>query len=292
MPTSGSQFSQLVLTKIDKAYSDYWNNTKQNNIIQEAFIKAIEIKYRSIVTQENTDEMYNLIRTNVVYIPVNNTVNLLTGITDYMHLLALKVKNTKFNTVSITAATNTAPIVITTNGQLDLRTGDLATITGVNGNLAANGDRYVKTGYEDFEYNKFTYRLYQNAKLSVPIAGTGVYTTGGTIVRVVYTEAKKKDSYRKYSTLGEPTIHDPYYEEADGLLKLLPLTEPCTEITIDYIKKITVPIDVTDAATDLELTYPLRFLYFLADETAKLLGIYARDWEISSAEQNEVIQAP
>lgn len=289
---NGTEFSRLVSTKIDKAYSDYWNTTKRNDIIQEAFIKAIEIKYKGLTSQENTDEMYNLIRTSVPYTPVANQINLLTGITDYLHLLALKVKNTKFNAVNVTGATNTSPIVLTVNGQLDLRSGDLATIVGVGGNSAANGDRYVKRGYEDFEYNKFTYTLYQNEKLTIPITGNGVFTNGGTIQRVIYTWAKKKDSFRKYAKLGEPTVHDPYYEEADGFLKLLPINEPATEVLIDYIKKITVPIDVTDAVVDLENTYPLRFLYFLADETAKLLTAYARDFQATEFEQNEIITQP
>lgn len=236
--------------------------------------------------------MYNLIRTNVTYTPTSNTVDLLATITDYMHLLRLKVKNTKFNSASITAATNASPIVITVNQQLDLRKGDLATIAGVGGNTAANGDRYIKVGYEDFEYTQFTYSLFQNEKLTVPISGNGIYTSGGTIQRVVYVEAKKKESYRKYSTLGNPTIHDPYYEIADGVLKLLPLTEPVTEITIDYIKKITVPIDVTNTVTDLEDTYPLRFLYFIADETAKLLTGYARDYAATQFEDNQVVAQP
>lgn len=287
---TGVEFSAHVSTVIDKAYSDYWVNSKRNDIIQEAFIKAIEIKYRSIVTQENTDEMYNLIRTNVVYTPTSNQVDLYTTITDYMHLLSLKVKNTKFNSASITAATNTSPIVITTNAQLDLRNGDLATISGVTGNTAANGDRYIKVGYENFEYDRFTYSLYQDLRLSIPISGNAAYISGGTIQRVIYTEAKKKESYRKYSTFGEPTIHDPYYEIADGFLKLLPLNSPCTEITIDYIKTITVPIDVTDNVVDLEVTYPLRFLYFIADETAKLLLAYARDFEGEQFEQTEIVQ--
>jgi autotransporter-associated beta strand protein len=74
---------------------------------------------------------------------------------------------------SISGASNTSPLTITTpidatNGLFD---GDQVTISGVGGNTAANGVFYV--GNVTFD----SFQLYQDAGLTIPVVGNGVYTS-------------------------------------------------------------------------------------------------------------------
>lgn len=276
---TGVEFFQNIENIRDGQYSRYYDPASYNDFIKLAFIKAVEIKYADLTKQENTDQLFTLIKTNVTVTPVNNTVDLLTAPPQYLHTLAIKTKFQFPYNCQITAATNATPIVITVNKLLNLRNGDLALISGVGGNTAANGERYVKLVYSNFDTHQFTYKLFQDEDLLIPISGNGVYTTGGTIARLVVTWVKKKESYRKYSTFGKETVNDPYYEIGNGLLKLLPLNKVCQTIYIDYISVPTAYPDVEDNVIDLELTYPLRFLFFWADQVNLLMGQASRDQE-------------
>lgn len=75
-------------------------------------------------------------------------------------------RNTFGKSGSITGATNANPIVITTSVAHTLNTGDRVTIAGVDGNTAAN---------ETWSVTSLTATTF-----SVPIAGNGTYTGGGT----------------------------------------------------------------------------------------------------------------
>lgn len=289
---TGTELNAYLDTVIDKAYSDYWPVAKRNSIILEAMVKSEEVKYLNATAQKETDELFSLLRTNVPYTPVNNLLSLVTDVDDYLHLMAMQVIFSHPFNVLITSATNATPVVITLNGLTNLRDGDQVAIAGVGGNTVVNGTRYVKELYKDFYNRKFVYQLYTDAKLTVPLSGSGAYTSGGTISRFIYNWVKKKNAYRKYSTFGIPDESDPYYEIADGNLKILPLTETCTGVFMDYISKPAVLIDVTDNSVDLEITYPLRYLYFIMDETAKLMAMYSRDTEMYQTETIEVQQQP
>lgn len=81
--------------------------------------------------------------------------------------------------LSVTAAANTAPIVITASGPASagLANGQRVTISGVLGNTAANGFYFVKTsGYATGQFG-----LYSDAALTHPVAGNGTWTGGGTM---------------------------------------------------------------------------------------------------------------
>ena len=68
---------------------------------------------------------------------------------------------------SITGATNATPIVITVTDTSTLTTGSVVTISGVGGNTAANGT--------------FPIIVLSATTFSIPVAGSGVYTSGGTV---------------------------------------------------------------------------------------------------------------
>lgn len=67
---------------------------------------------------------------------------------------------------TITNATNANPIVITTSAAHNLVTGDSVTISGVLGNTAANGTNVAT--------------VLTATTFSIPVAGNGAYTSGGT----------------------------------------------------------------------------------------------------------------
>lgn len=81
--------------------------------------------------------------------------------------------------LAVSDATNASPIVMTTPTH-GLADGDYVTQASVGGNTAANGSFYVKvTGY-----STTTYALYSDKALTVPVAGNGAYTSGGTVARL------------------------------------------------------------------------------------------------------------
>jgi hypothetical protein len=77
--------------------------------------------------------------------------------------------------LTVTAATNAAPIVITTSVAHGLQNGQLVTITGVGGNTNANGTFSVAV------LSPTTVALYSASIPNVQIAGNGAYTSGGVV---------------------------------------------------------------------------------------------------------------
>lgn len=272
MPFTGADFKNLLDIKTDMAYTGYFSNPQVNTIVREATTKAVEVKVATNDRIQVQDDLFGIFKTNATYTPSSNTVSLIiggSGISDYHHTMNVKAKfidPLRNNYVAV--ATNTSPIRITTNRHCNLRTGEQVLIAGVTGNTNANGTRYVKRLKNDL------FELYQDINLLVPITGNGSYTGSvGQISRVVYNTAYDMKSNRKFSTLDEPTIYNPYYEIADTVLKVYPLTNPCSEVTIDYVSTPAY-IDVTDNVDDLLEVYSQRFIDFICDETARLMFMY------------------
>jgi hypothetical protein len=287
----GTDFSNDINLAIGHDYSAYFDPARANEIIKEAFIKAIEIKYADITSQKNTDELFTLIKTGAAFSLTSNQIDLL-SIPQYLHVLALQAKYSLLLYAKVTGATNAKPIVLTLDKLTNLRDGDRVVISGVQGNTAANGELYVKKLYDDFATGSFTFQLYSDEKLTSPVKGNGAYIKGGAIGGVILEWAKKKQSYRKYSDFNKSTVYDPYYEIGDGKLKMLPSDEVCTDILLDYVTVPSVYPDVEDSTTDLELSFPLRFIYFWKDEVAKLMLMYSRDTEGMNNENQTLISQP
>lgn len=77
----------------------------------------------------------------------------------------------------VTAATNATPIVITTSVAHGLADGNPVLIDGAVGNTAANGAFYaLVTGY-----SPTTFALYSDSALTLPVAGNGVWSSGGVV---------------------------------------------------------------------------------------------------------------
>lgn len=273
---TGSEFSSIFDLKIDKAYSGFLNSTKKNRLFKEALILAIETKYKNLSGQKQFDEIINLIKTEQSFVPVSNVLSLISaGVTDYQHLLSIKAKFTEpIPGITIKSINGTSPATITISGTNNIRTGESYVISGVLGMLNINGTVYLK------RLNSTTFSLYSNSGLTVPVIGTGTYSSGGTFNKVYYNYCKPSFSDRKISTLGEPTINYPKFEMTQNSVKIYPLDKTCTEVKIDYIIKPTVFIDSANSLVDLELTYPIKFLYYVADVSAQLFSESVKDQEL------------
>lgn len=259
--------------KVGQNYTAYLSTLEANRLFKQALYQAIESKYRVLAEQREFDNLTGLIKTEQTFTPVNSQLTLTsTGlIPDYLHLLAIKSKYTFNLFISLSAATNATPIVITVNERSNLRTGDNIEISGVIGNTNANGVFYLK------KLSDFKFSLYSDIDLQVPVAGNAAYISGGTISRIYYKYAKLYRSDTKIGVLAQPTVDYPKYETVSNLIKLYPTG--CQQVTIDYITTATVLIDVSNNVIDLELTYPYQFLQYVSTTAASIFSGEVKDNE-------------
>ncbi|HWE49585.1 MAG TPA: hypothetical protein VG273_07350, partial [Bryobacteraceae bacterium] len=79
--------------------------------------------------------------------------------------------------LTVTAASATSPIVITTSASGGLTNGQAVQVAGVGGIAAANGTYYAKT--TGFSGTQFA--LYTDVNLTRPVSGTGAFSGGGRV---------------------------------------------------------------------------------------------------------------
>lgn len=85
---------------------------------------------------------------------------------------------TRGATLTVSDATNATPIVVQTTAAHGLQTGERVVISGVQGNVAANGAFYVAvTAADAFAL----YDLWAGGAVAAPVAGSGAYTLGGSV---------------------------------------------------------------------------------------------------------------
>lgn len=292
MPTTGVAFDQIVDRKSDNAYSGYFDPVEKNQIVKEATILHIDFLFGTNDKARIRDDLFSLFKTGTPIIPINNTVNLVSGITDYNHFMdGLADMVDDFTNISrtglnIVAASNTAtsPIKVTFDKELNLRSGEKVRISGVVGKTGCNGIRYV------LMLNTTQAFLYSDPKLLVPVIDLVPYISGGTVSRIVSTWVQEND--QKTAKLAEASLYYTKFEVANGLLKILPLDIVCENILIDYISKPTVFIDVTDNVIDLELQYSLRCINDIANKVCELMGYSDRDVPLSQESQEQLLRQP
>ncbi len=260
--TTGADFKKIYERKIDKSFSTYYNDAKLNELFKEALITSIERKYRDYDQQKEMDEISSVIKTEQIFTPLNNIINV-TGnslpiIGDYRHLLNLKARFDKLIPSDIIAATNASPIVIDVDSINNLRTTEKVFIENVVGNTNANGVFFIRN------LNRTKFELYQDEQLTQPVIGNAPYISGGKIHRVHENYAEVNQPDQKAGSYGNPKEDTPKYEMTQNQIKIHPLNAVCKQITVDYVTTITVFIDVNDAVIDLEVTYPFKFLTFVA----------------------------
>lgn len=286
MPIFGTDFNNILDLKTDQAYTGYFTTAKKNRIIREATNKGVELKVATNDRIQVQDDLFGIFKTNATFTPTSNTLDLIpggAGMTDYHHVMNVKAQYIMPLGVNITAATATTPLRITLAGEVNLRNGEAVQIASVN--AQANGTRYVKRLRNDL------FELYSDKYLITPIVGVTAFTGTGLINRIIYNDAYDMKSNRKFSNLNAPSVYDPYYEIANTVMKIYPIDLVCTQITMDYVS-IPAYIDVTDSVTDLLTIYSERFIYFIADETARLMAMSMRDDNLMMQSQSEITNQP
>ena len=190
MAYTGIQFDRDLSVKIDRAYARYWDSTKRNVLIKEAIEKIINLNIVKNSTVLIQDELFGIYKTNQSFSPSSNTISLVTGISDYYHIMNLRcgfavpVGVSVGNSVYITEATQSTPVRIRLSINTNLRTGSKVTVSGITTNTNANGVRYLK-----MLSNKW-YELYSDENFATPIVGNGAYTgTTGRITMSVFNDS-------------------------------------------------------------------------------------------------------
>lgn len=286
MPIYGTDFNNILDLKTDQAYTGYFTTAKKNRFIREATNKGVELKVATNDRIQVQDDLFGIFKTNAVFTPTTNTLDLIPGgvaMTDYHHVMNVKAQYIMPLGVSIVSATATTPLRITLAGDVNLRNGEAVQIGGVN--AQANGFKYVKRLRNDL------FELYSDKYLLNPVVGITSFTGTGSINRVIYNDAYDMKSNRKFSNLNAPSIYDPYYEIANTVMKIYPIDLVCTQITMDYVS-IPVYIDVANSTTDLLTIYSERFIYFIADESARLMAMSMRDDNLMMQSQSEITNQP
>jgi hypothetical protein len=286
MPIFGTDFNNILDLKTDQAYTGYFTTAKKNRFVREATNKGVELKVATNDRIQVQDDLFGIFKTNATFTPTSNTLDLIpggAGMTDYHHVMNVKAQYIMPLGVNITSATATTPIRITLAGEVNLRNGEAVQIASVN--AQANGTRYVKRLRNDL------FELYSDKYLITPIVGVTAFSGTGLINRIIYNDAYDMKSNRKFSNLNAPSVYDPYYEIANTVMKIYPIDLTCTQITMDYVS-IPVYIDVTNASTDLLTIYSERFIYFIADETARLMAMSMRDDNLMIQSQSEITNQP
>ena len=98
-------------------------------------------------------------------------------------IVPIKGVGTPLNALTVTNATNAAPIVISTSAAHNLATGDQVAVSGVLGNTAANGSWTITV------LTSTTFSL-------TSTTGTGAYTSGGTVTVNLGARIFALDQYR------------------------------------------------------------------------------------------------
>lgn len=288
MAFTGQNFSDQIDITSDLAYSTYFDPAKKNALIKESLIKMVSLKYATMDTQAEYDELYQFIITNQPVVSTTNTISISpTGvITDYFHLLAIKPVFSKLLEIKVVTATNTSTIIVTFNKKSLLRTGTGVIFSGATGNTNLNGTRYLK------QLNSLSYSVFSDEKLTIPVVGNG--DLSGTVITQVifkYNFATQYISGRKGSGFHVPTLFTPKFEIGNGVIKIYPLDITCSLAYVDYMKK---PLDsqlpdITNNVIDLEQTYSLRFLYYWKDEVVKLYKEQMMELQAMQVQNQEII---
>lgn len=205
--------------------------------------------------------------------------------TDYNHLLAVRAKYEQTLNYKVSDITDTQPIKIvldTINNNIVSR--ELVNVSGVLSNTNANGDKYFK------KINRKTFGLYNDEDLTVSTSGNGSFQGLPKLKRVFYNYCVPIVPIEKINNYDDATMSKPKYERGDKMIKIIPDSVVCSEITMDYISNAVVFIDVTDTKVNLEDTYPVPFLYLVIAKAVQLFGAEVNDqskYQTASAEIQE-----
>lgn len=205
----------------------------------------------------------------------SGTITCTNMLTNYYHYLTAKGKIDSPATTITNVKVGTTTVITSANH--NVRVGDTVTISGVVGVTGINSSFTVSA-------------VYSSSKFGVPASTSGTYVSGGTATRSNYNYLKQLRADQKAFVYTNATVDFPKWEMSDGIMFFYPNT--ISEVTIDYITKLPHEIDVADTVIDIEIYYPPKFLYYIADQIALNAGGQMRDGEIQNTEAQAIASNP
>jgi hypothetical protein len=207
---------------------------------------------------------------------------------DYWHQFTLKCifeEPLEYTIESIKTGTQT---VINFVEPINLRPNEIIVISGI-------------TGTGDIIYLNDTFGVLKNTDYSITLdvnTTGGVYTSGGTFIRLQEQYARYNFSDRKISEFGIPSVIHPKFEIADLYMKLYPENRVCRSIKLDYLRKPKYLIEFVDFNNtsllnfDWGTRYPEKLLYYVIDKAVLLAAEGIRDSEAIQIESKQIVENP
>lgn len=280
MAFTGVDIYRTFQQRVAMAYTGFLSPTKATRLLRQSLYDSVEEKYRAISSKEDVkayDEIRTYILTDVSFALTNNFIDTFTfSLQNYMRMLAVKAyfQDPIYN-IPITAQTATTPSVITFTRRNNFR----------------NEQMFIPTVGEIWlrKLNSFQFAVYLDSNFQTPVNIT-TNVVGQILSRIFFNWCKQISSTEKISPLVNPTANSPYYEITTAGIKIHPTTLPCTEIRLDYIKKLD-EISVT-STQDYELFFPYKFISFVIEKACVLFGGESRDTEEVQLSQIQTQQNP
>jgi len=211
-----------------------------------------------------------------------------TMISDYMHILAMKVyMYDQDEQLPVYKATAGNPGVLEFFRPIKSRDKDFifgSTFSGVFGFAILK------------QINEFKYEIYQPVfppNFSLPQSLTQSQADNiSSISNIESNWAKYLQSDRRISKSGEATIENPRFNQDRNFILIHPQNATCPVVDVDYIRKPSVEIIVTDDIQDLTLYYSETLLNRLTDEAVKMFYQEVRDPNQYQVADREMIDNP
>jgi len=156
---------------------------------------------------------------------------------------------------TITAASNTSPIVITTSAPNSFVNGDVVTVKNVTGNTNANGTWYAAV------LTATTVALYSDKNRQTPVAGNSAYISGGSINAPTQLQPASYDP--NPTQMCAKILFSPETGTATGLLYVG--TAGLNQSTLAYVLRIINPPPATGLIDYWELDLDGTNVFNLSD---------------------------
>ena len=283
---TGEDINKLYEQQIGQTYSGIEDIAKKNRRFQRALIDAIEDKYGKYSIDQQYEELATFIKTEVAFTPTVNTVSLTTN--SINHVLSAKAKYLKqIEDMVVVDASNSTPIIIETFNATNIRRGDVIKISGIQGNVAANGEYYV------LPLNKFKFALYSSPGTSNPVAGSGTYVQSFNVLfqRVYYNYCQMVKADEKINSWKRATVAFPLYEYSQQDIKFYPSNATDgypVEVSMNFVTSYIIPILLNDSSTDYLLIYPEKFIYNVINFAARSFDLSFKDYTAAQVVQQDI----
>jgi hypothetical protein len=288
---TGPEINKLFEQQIGQTYSGIEDIAKKNRRFQRALIDAIEDKYGKYSIDQQYEELATFIRTEVPFTPTVNAVSLTTNFIN--HVLSAKAKYLKqIEDMVVVDASNSTPIIIETFNATNIRRGDKIKITGIQGNVAANGEFYV------LPLNKFKFALYSSPGTSNPVAGSGAYVQSFNVLfqRVYYNYCQMLKADEKANSWKGATVGFPLYEYSLDNIKFYPSNDTDgypVEVSMNFVTSDVRPILLDDTTGFDYLTiYPEKLIYNIINFAVRSFDLSFRDYSAAQVVQQDIQNNP